>query len=156
MDDTPGISEIAKTSAGHRSTLFIVFLVVFIDLLGFGIVLPLLPLYAVDFLTPLFPGAANRPFRGIVLGLLVSSFASLFIPAPGAPGFAAAGFSLIALLLAVRLLPETLRPGTEVRPRRWIDLGGLQAALRTPSVAILIFTFFLATFAFGSLESTLA
>src|SRR5207245_11351743 len=31
-----------------------------------------------------------------------------------------------------------------------------QAALRTPSVGILIFIFFLATFAFGGLESTLA
>jgi MFS family permease len=266
MDDTSGISEIAKTVTSHRSTLFIVFLVVFIDLLGFGIVLPLLPLYAVDFLTPLFPGEGNRPFRGMMLGLLMSSFsamqflfaplwgrisdrigrrpllllglagsvlfytlfgvaseigesgrpalglamlfaarlgagvagatistaqaviadittsegrsrgmamigaafgvgftfgpllgfASLFIPTPGAPGFAAAGFSLIALLLAVRLLPETLRPGDQVRLRRWIDWGGLHAALRTPSVGILIFTFFLATFAFGSLESTLA
>jgi hypothetical protein len=41
---------------GHKGTLFIVFLVVFIDLLGFGIVLPLLPLYGVDFLKPLLPG----------------------------------------------------------------------------------------------------
>src|SRR5205823_157383 len=83
MDDTPGISEIAKTATSHRSTLFIVFLVVFIDLLGFGIVLPLLPLYAVDFLTPLFPGDANRPFRGMILGLLMSSFSAMqFLFAP--------------------------------------------------------------------------
>src|SRR5437899_6598614 len=83
MDDTPGISETAKTPAGHRSTLFIVFLVVFIDLLGFGIVLPLLPLYAVDFLTPLFPGEENRPFRGMMLGLLMSSFSAMqFLFAP--------------------------------------------------------------------------
>src|SRR5207249_1310021 len=83
MDDTSGISEIAKTPAGHRSTLFIVFLVVFIDLLGFRIVLPLLPLYAVDFLTPLFPGDANRPFRGMILGLLMSSFSAMqFLFAP--------------------------------------------------------------------------
>jgi len=266
MDDTPGISEIAKPYAGRRSALFIIFLVVFIDLLGFGIVLPLLPLYAVDFLTPLFPGGGNRPFRGMILGLLMSSFsamqflfaplwgrisdrvgrrpllllglagsvvfytlfgvaseigeagrpalglvllfvarlgagiagatistaqaviadvttsegrsrgmamigaafgvgftfgpllgfASLFVPTPGAPGYAAAAFSLIALILAVRLLPETLPPGADLRPRRWIDWGGLQTALRIPSVGILIFIFFLATFAFGSLESTLA
>lgn len=266
MEDSPSISESPKSSTSHRSTLLIVFLVVFIDLLGFGIVLPLLPLYAVDFLTPLFPGETNRAFRGMVLGLLMSSFsamqflfaplwgrisdrigrrpllvlglagsvvfytlfgvaseigesgrpalglallfaarlgagvagatistaqaviadittsegrsrgmamigaafgvgftfgpllgfASLFVPTAGAPGFAAAAFSLIALLLAVRLLSETLRPGAELRPRRWIDLGGLRDALRTPSVGILILTFFLATFAFGSLESTLA
>src|SRR5260370_6489283 len=83
MGDRPGISEIAKTPAGHRSTLFIVFLVVFIDLLGFGIVLPLLPLYAVDFLKPLFPGEENRPFRGMMLGLLMSSFSAMqFLFAP--------------------------------------------------------------------------
>jgi MFS family permease len=255
-----------KPQTGHRSTLLIIFLVVFIDLLGFGIVLPLLPLYAVDFLKPLFPGEENRPFRGMMLGLLMSSFsamqflfaplwgrvsdrigrrpilllglsgsvvfytlfgiaseigeagqlttgllllfvarlgagvagatistaqaviadittsegrsrgmamigaafgigftfgpllgfASLFVPLKGAPGFVAAGFSLIALLLAIRLLPETRAPGADLRPRRWIDWDGLKIALRTPSVAILIFIFFLATFAFGSLESTLA
>jgi hypothetical protein len=80
----------------------------------------------------------------------------LFVPTPGAPGFAAAAFSLIALVLAVRLLPETLPSGAELRPRGWIDWSGLQTALRIPSVGILIFTFFLATFAFGGLESTLA
>src|SRR5207245_4147331 len=62
---------------------FFVFLVVFIDLLGFGIVLPLLPLYAVDFLKPLLPGEENRPLRGMILGLLMSSFSAMqFLFAP--------------------------------------------------------------------------
>src|SRR5437762_3000284 len=266
MDETRSTTNPDKPRTGQRSTLLIVFLVVFIDLLGFGIVLPLLPLYAVDFLAPLFPGEANRPLRGMMLGLLMSSFsamqfifapmwgrvsdrigrrpilllglggsvlfytlfgiaseigeagrlatglillfvarlgagvagatistaqaviadvttsegrsrgmamigaafgigftfgpllgfASLFVPMPGAPGFVAAAFSLMALLLAIRLLPETLRPGAELRPRRWIGWSGLQIALRIPSIGILIFVFFLATFAFGGLESTLA
>jgi MFS family permease len=243
-----------------------VFLVVFVDLLGFGIVLPLLPLYAKDLLIPLLPGDVHRPTRGLILGLLLSSFsamqflfapfwgrisdsigrrpillmglagsvvfyslfglasevgaagqetlglvllflsrlgagmagatistaqaviadtttperrsrgmaligaafgigftfgpllgfASLFVPAAGAPGFAAAGFSLLALLLAVRLLPETRRVGGPSQRRRWLDWAGLRTALRTPSVGVLILTFFLATFAFGGLESTLA
>jgi MFS transporter, DHA1 family, tetracycline resistance protein len=252
---------------GHTGTLFIVFLVVFIDLLGFGIVLPLLPLYAVDFLKPLLPGEENRPFRGIILGLLMSSFsamqflfapfwgrisdrigrrpilllglsgsvifytlfgiaseigdagqlrlglvllfaarigagiagatistaqaviaditpserrsrgmamigaafgigftfgpilgyASLFLPLRGAPGFVAAGFSLLALILGIRLLPETLRPGGVSAPRGWlVDWTGLRAALKNPSVGTLVMIFFLATFAFGGLESTLA
>src|SRR5204862_7555283 len=83
MADTVA-SESPATSAGSsRYALFIVFLVIFIDLLGFGIVLPLLPLYAVDFLTPLFPGDANRPFRGMMLGLLMSSFSAMqFLFAP--------------------------------------------------------------------------
>jgi MFS family permease len=92
---------------------------------------------------------------GFTFGPLLG-FASLFVPLKGAPGFVAAGFSLIALLLAIRLLPETRAPGADLRPRRWIDWDGLKITLRTPSVAILIFIFFLATFAFGSLESTLA
>jgi MFS family permease len=266
MNEIHSISNQEKPQTGHRSTLLIVFLVVFIDLLGFGIVLPLLPLYAVDFLNPLFPGEEHRALRGMILGLLMSSFsamqflfapmwgrvsdrigrrpilllglcgsvvfytlfgiaseigeagrlmtglillfvarlgagiagatistaqaviadvttsegrsrgmamigaafgigftfgpllgfASLFVPLKGAPGFAAALFSLIALLLAIRLLPETRSHGAELRPRHWIDWQGLQAALLIPSVGILIFIFFLATFAFGGLESTLA
>ena len=264
MDDSPEV--VNQAPAGHRSTLLIVFLVVFIDLLGFGIVLPLLPLYAVDFLQPLLPGDPNRPLRGMILGLLMSSFsamqfvfaplwgrisdrvgrrpilllgltgsvvfyalfgiaseigetgwlmaglvlmfiarlgagvagatistaqaviadittsegrsrgmamigaafgvgftfgpllgfASLFVPTKGAPGFAAAAFSLVALTLALRLLPETFGQGGDRRPRRWLDWEGLRAALRIPSVGMLILIFFLATFAFGGLESTLA
>jgi MFS family permease len=252
-----------------RSALVIVFLVVFIDLLGFGIVLPLLPLYAQDLLLPLFPGddAHQRVLRGGILGALMASFsfmqfiaapiwgqisdrigrrpvlllglsgsfvfytlfgiaseighrgqlslalvllfvsrlgaglagatigtaqaviadttpadrrrargmaligaafgigftfgpllgfASLFVPSPGAPGFAAALFSLVALLMAFTRLPETLRPGSSAGRRRWFNWGGLRIALHTPAVGILILTFFLATFAFGGLESTLA
>jgi MFS family permease len=258
----------AQAPDGHsnRSALLIVFMVVFVDLLGFGIVLPLLPLYAKDLLIPLMPGSAHRPTRGLILGLLLSSFsamqflfapiwgrisdsvgrrpillmglagsvvfyslfglasevgatgqetlglvllflsrlgagmagatistaqaviadtttperrsrgmaligaafgigftfgpllgfASLFVPAAGAPGFAAAGFSLLALLLAMRLLPETRSAGGPSQRRRWLDWAGLRTALRTPSVGVLILTFFLATFAFGGLESTLA
>src|SRR5436853_573652 len=144
MDETHSTTNPDKPRTGQRSTLLIVFLVVFIDLLGFGIVLPLLPLYAVDFLQPLFPGEVNRPLRGMAMigaafgiGFTFSpllGFASLFVPLKGAPGFAAALFSLMALLLAIRLLPETLRPGGQLRPRRWIDWGGLQTALRIPSV----------------------
>src|SRR5262249_47946506 len=72
-----------KSQTSRRSTLFIVFLVVFIDLLGFGIVLPLLPLYAVEFLKPLFPGDEKRALRGMILGLLMSSFSAMqFVFAP--------------------------------------------------------------------------
>src|SRR5579864_8226814 len=66
-----------------RRAMFIVFLVVFIDLLGFGIVLPLLPLYASDFLVPMFPGDDNRPLRGLILGALMSAFSLMqFLFAP--------------------------------------------------------------------------
>jgi DHA1 family tetracycline resistance protein-like MFS transporter len=262
-EPTPFTAEPPKS---NRSAMFIVFLVVFIDLLGFGIVLPLLPLYATEMLEPLLPGDSNRIARGVVLGLLMSSFsfmqfifapiwgrlsdrigrrwilllglaasvvfyalfgvaseiadagavgtglallfaarigagiagatistaqaviadcttpekrshgmaligaafgigftfgpllgfASLFMPLKGAPGFAAAAFSLIAFLLGLRLMPETLRPGDQPFRRRWLDWHGMRDTLRTPTVGLLVLTFFLATLAFGSLESTLA
>ncbi len=260
-------SDKALDARSHRSALVIVFLVVFIDLLGFGIVLPLLPLYADDLLKPLFPGEDNVPLRGVLLGLLMSAysftqfffaplwgrisdrvgrrplillglggsvvfytlfgvasdlgaaglqalglvllfvarlgggaaaatigtaqaviadtttpdnrargmasigaafgigftfgpllgFASLFVPVDGAPGYLAGCLSLVAALIALYLLPETLRTGasTHLR-RRLLDWEGLQQVLRTPAVGILVISFFLATFAFGGLESTLS
>jgi MFS family permease len=253
----------------NRAALLIVFLVVFIDLLGFGIVLPLLPLYATELLEPLFPGDAARVMRGTILGVLMAcfslmqfifaplwgrvsdrigrrpilllglagsvvfyslfavasevglgpqkaaglglvllfvarlgagvagatiataqaviadstppdkrargmaligaafgigftfgpllGFASLFVDLPAAPGAAAAILSLGALLLAWARLPETLRQGAPPVGRRgWLSVARLVEVLRMPSVGVLVATFFLATFAFGSLESTLA
>jgi MFS family permease len=62
--------------------MFIVFLVVFIDLLGFGIVLPLLPLYAENFVGPLFGGHESKA-GGAVVGLLMSTFSAMqFLFAP--------------------------------------------------------------------------
>jgi DHA1 family tetracycline resistance protein-like MFS transporter len=66
-----------------RRALFIVFLVMFIDLLGFGIVLPLLPRYGKEFLEPLFPGDGQAKLRGAILGLLMASFSAMqFLFAP--------------------------------------------------------------------------
>lgn len=63
MSDTP-----------RKASLLIIFLIVFIDLIGFGIVIPLLPLYAEHF--PLeHPGAT--------IGLLMASFSAMqFLFAP--------------------------------------------------------------------------
>lgn len=67
----------------NRAALLIVFLVVFIDLLGFGIVLPLLPLYGKHMLEPLFPGGGQTELRGVILGLLMASFSAMqFLFAP--------------------------------------------------------------------------
>ena len=54
-----------------RAALFIVFLVVFIDLLGFGIVLPLLPRYAERVLEP---AGIPSQLHGWVIGGLLSVF----------------------------------------------------------------------------------
>ena len=63
----------------NRAALLVIFLTVMIDLLGFGIVLPLLPVYADDFL----PSATTDAQRGLVIGLLMSSFSAMqFLFAP--------------------------------------------------------------------------
>src|SRR5262249_31170916 len=74
----------------------------------------------------------------------------------GSPGFAAAVLSLIAFVLALVILPETLQAGEAVRQRRWLDWEGLQTALRTPTIGLLILMFFLSTFSFAMFEPTLA
>src|SRR5262245_19741725 len=77
MNDSPEINAVPAEpldERARRSAMLIVFLVVFIDLLGFGIVLPLLPLYAKKMLLPLLPTVGDQPLRGLILGLLMASF----------------------------------------------------------------------------------
>ena len=67
-------------SPPRRSALLIIFLTVFIDLLGFGMVLPLLPIYGQHFAE--MHGFTEQQ-TGIVVGLLMSSFSAmqfLFLP----------------------------------------------------------------------------
>jgi MFS family permease len=273
LDTTPRDAAVApaadaETSA-RRKAMVIVVLVMFIDLLGFGIVLPLLPRYGDAFLKPVL-GERHAGLEGPLLGLLMASFSAMqFLFAPlwgrlsdrvgrrpflllglvgsvvfyglfgfasdwgaaegrqllglvllfvarigqgiagatvstaqaviadcttpekrsrgmaligaafgvgftfgpligagalllapaheGGPGYAAAAISLVALLLAVGLMPETRRPGSTAGHRRgWLNLSGLRLALDTPTVGLLILTFFLATLAFASFEPTLA
>src|SRR5262245_20320264 len=59
----------------RKPTLLVIFLTVFIDLIGFGIVLPLLPIYSRDF------GAS-----GLMIGVIMAAFSAmqfLFAPAWG-------------------------------------------------------------------------
>ncbi|HEY7315105.1 MAG TPA: MFS transporter [Gemmataceae bacterium] len=67
--------------SGAKSALMIVFLVVFIDLLGFGIVIPLLPRYGDRYVKALLPSdaAADGESRaaGAILGLLMASFSAM-------------------------------------------------------------------------------
>lgn len=77
---TPPPSSPASDSRAPRSALLIVFLVVFIDLLGFGIVLPLLPVLGKNTVARMLTGAElvgdARPSGavGAVIGLLMASF----------------------------------------------------------------------------------
>jgi DHA1 family tetracycline resistance protein-like MFS transporter len=61
-------------SSPKTGSLVVIFLTVFIDLLGFGMVLPLLPIYAQDF-------ASDE--SGLLIGLLMASFSAMqFLWAP--------------------------------------------------------------------------
>ncbi len=64
---SPGRSDARRI--GDRTGLLIVFLVVFVDLLGFGMVLPLVPVYAEHLLQGYSEAAANA-----ILGLLMTCF----------------------------------------------------------------------------------
>jgi MFS family permease len=274
--------------ASSRNAQLIVFLVVFVDLLGFGIVLPLLPLYGDTYVAAIIPGGKENRAGGAILGVLMASFSLMqFVFAPvwgrisdrigrrpilllglagsvlfyslfgyaselppqtqaplalallfvarigagiagatistaqaviadtttpekrrhgmaligaafgigftfgpllgflslgwlpahlgpamekiglpgwfhdeyavkGLTGYTAAFLSLVALLLGLRLLPETRTPGGAARDRKWFDFQAIRMVLRTPAIAPVVLTFFLATLGFGAFEVTLA
>lgn len=238
---------------GNRAARGIVFLTVFIDLLGFGMVLPLLPIYADQFVVdeagwligllmasfsamqfifaPLWGRLSDRIGRRPVLmiGLLGSvvfyslfgvatimqsltllfvsrigagiagatistaqayiadtttlterpkgmaligmafglgfTFGPLFgylaVPSgtgdPGpAPGFAAAGLSLAALLLAYFKLPESLSVNSPSAAKQNLSMSGLRDALSIPSIVLLLVALFVVVFSFANFETTLS
>jgi MFS family permease len=242
----------------RRSLLLIVFLVVFIDLLGFGMVLPLMPVYAKQFtaglpqgqqvlilsglmtcfsvmqliFAPIWGRLSDRVGRRpvLLLSLTASTFfyflfglatlqGSLFwmfvartgagiagatVPtaqaciadatppakrAPGMaligaafglgftlgpllgalalwtagdaglspwPGYTAAAFSAVALVLAIFRLPESLDQQAIPEVRRHFDLDSFRTALAAPSIGLLLLAGFLAVFALANFESTIS
>jgi DHA1 family tetracycline resistance protein-like MFS transporter len=229
----------------HRAKIGIVFLIVFIDLVGFGIVIPILPLYAEVFgpspvvfgllmasfsimqffAAPILGRLSDRVGRRPVLlvsllgsafgyvlfgiaGSLVMLFASRIIdgisggnistaqaviaditapedrakgmgiigaafglgfilgPAIGAllvtvapwlPGIGAAVASLIAFVLVLTRLPETLEPDARRKARRHpLNLSSLAEALTHPLVGLCLLMVFFTIFAFANFETTFA
>lgn len=68
-------------ATASRGSLLIIFLTVFVDLLGFGMVLPLMPVYAKE-----LAGEYTDAQQGWIIGLLMASFSAmqfLFAPAWG-------------------------------------------------------------------------
>jgi len=84
-----------------------------------------------------------------------SQWLALNAPA-SAPGYVAGGLSLLALLSAIFLLPESLTPGSQAGHRGWLDLGSLREAVSRPSIGLILLTIFLTTLAFAQFESTLS
>src|SRR5207253_10234226 len=59
-------SSLSPKMARQRSPLFVLFLTVFIDLVGFGIIIPILPLYAEQFhATPVAIGWLTGVYSGM-------------------------------------------------------------------------------------------
>src|SRR5262245_59354492 len=70
------------TDAPRKGSLLVIFLTVFIDLLGFGMVIPLLPIYAKDFAVQMNLEEGHARV-GVVIALLMSSFSAMqFLCAP--------------------------------------------------------------------------
>ncbi|MGL6095858.1 MAG: MFS transporter [Fimbriiglobus sp.] len=80
---------------------------------------------------------------------------SVFQNAAWGPGAMASAISGVAFLLAVGLMPETLKPGPKP-PREFFSVGRTLAVLRTPAVGPLVLIFFLAIFGFANFEATLS
>jgi MFS family permease len=95
---------------------------------------------------------------GFTFGPLIGALAQVLFPEHReAIGLSAAVLSLAALLLGVRLLPET-RQFDQASPvnRKWLDVRALRQALASPAIGPVMLTFFLATVGFASFEATLA
>ncbi|HTU89023.1 MAG TPA: MFS transporter [Gemmataceae bacterium] len=73
----PAFTPSSPTIRSGKSALAIVFLVVFIDLLGFGIVIPLLSRYGERYVNTLIEGGKKDPLGGAILGLLMASFSAM-------------------------------------------------------------------------------
>ncbi len=74
VSSLPGGTAVAAEHKMHRGSLLVLFLTVFVDLLGFGMVMPLLPIYADQY---------SMDPRGWTIGALMASFSLMqFISAP--------------------------------------------------------------------------
>src|SRR6266404_1500267 len=73
----PAAAPTAPPPRGARSALLIVFLVVVVDLLGFGIVLPLLPITGDEYVRTLVAGQNAERWSGAIIGLLMASFSAM-------------------------------------------------------------------------------
>lgn len=77
-------------------------------------------------------------------------------PPSAAPGYVAAVLSGIALLSAIFVLPESLKPDSTPTGHHWFDLASFRRAVAKPAIRAILLTMFLTTFAFAQFESTLS
>jgi MFS family permease len=95
---------------------------------------------------------------GFTFGPLIAYAAIRWLPSQGhgAVGYVAAGLSFIALLIGMIQLPETRAAGRPSEQRGWLNFRQLTETLRTPTIGLLVGSYFLATFGFANFEATLS
>lgn len=64
----------ARNKSATRSPLFIIFLTVFIDMLGVGIIIPVIPVIFFDPSSAFFATEVTNTYRSVTYGLLIASF----------------------------------------------------------------------------------
>jgi MFS family permease len=95
---------------------------------------------------------------GFTFGPLIAFGAVKLFPdqGHGAVGYVAATLSFIALCIGFIQMPETRAAGRPSERRGWLNFHQLTETLRTPTIGLLVASYFLATFAFANFEATLS
>jgi MFS family permease len=90
--------------------------------------------------------------------LLGAAFVSSEVGGPpsAAPGYVASVLSGIALLMAIFVLPESLKADSAASGHGWFNFKAFGNALTRPTIGLVLLTMFLTTFAFAQFESTLS
>jgi MFS family permease len=126
---------------------------------AFGIGFTFGPLLGAAFL-PGGEGPAAGTTESVSVGADVAAdsaaVGSSHAPPSSAPGYVASVLSSLALLSALFLLPESLKPDARAPERHWFEFGTLNRAVRNPGVGLVLLAMFLTTFAFAQFESTLS
>jgi multidrug resistance protein len=102
-------------------------------------------------------GAIGAAFGlGFVFGPLIGGFLSGY--GYMVTGFASAGFSILAFIFTITLLPESNlnRNRPAETKRKLIDINALKNVFAIPERAMLIFLFFVLTFSFANIYGTFA
>jgi MFS transporter, DHA1 family, tetracycline resistance protein len=93
---------------------------------------------------------------GFTFGPLIAYFGlALFDQQPWGVGALASGLSLVALITAIWIFKETRNPSNKAG-KEFISISKTLEVLRMPAVGTLVLIYFLAIFAFGQFEATLA
>jgi len=95
---------------------------------------------------------------GFTFGPLIAFGAVKQFPSQGhgAVGYVAAALSFVALVVAYALMPETRVAGRPAERRGWLNFHRMAETLRTPTIGLLVASYFLATFGFANFEATLS